>query len=519
MKTLAMILVLIIFCQSQISYASCQVLDSNLSVTLPKSDPLFKILNALPNCPQNVLQLKGAISSLGLTTVPTMVSNRGFHNSGSGSFSFFEMVEGTLLGEPVKLEDFYFGHFTQRNSAGDLFLQQAPNGLMIELIAWDKVKGAYNFYELIGDGVSSRWFYRGDSFDIFDDVKKLHLQENPQNPKFGQKLRCSGCHTSGGPIMKELRLPNNDWWTTDRPLNLSGLRPDSDVKDILSKLRDASLLSITTQKGIDQLEDSPVVRKLKAGAGVLSLPEILRPLFATVEINLESDTHSGEFNSSKVKIPSAYWIDPRLGSIDVEIQREIYRESLTKLKMNFPESGKQDADHAWLTPVKSYSDQFQIEKLKEGVEGQNSLRLSEHFILSVLAVDPLNPIFSEERRSLLKFLPTQYSSNWEALFIRNINRFISSNEPLESKRAALNFMSNYRLDALEIKNVVQGKLQRRVKKIERDNGVLKELIRLNRRRKQVADSEISQNPRGQILEPGFRVVFPTHPSQNCANLF
>jgi hypothetical protein len=36
-----------------------------------------------------------------------------------------------------------------------------------------------------------------------------------------------------------------------------------------------------------------------------------------------------------------------------------------------------------------------------------------------------------------------------------------------------------------------------------------ELVRLlAQRRQEAGDSEISKNPQGQILEPGFRVIFP-----------
>ena len=75
---------------------------------------------------------------------------------------------------------------------------------MVELIAWDGDKQVFNFYEMIGDGRQGKWFYRGDSLDIQADVKFLHRQTGSGDPRFGSNLRCSGCHTAGGPIMKEL---------------------------------------------------------------------------------------------------------------------------------------------------------------------------------------------------------------------------------------------------------------------------------------------------------------------------
>ena len=41
------------------------------------------------------------------------------------------------------------------------------------------------------------------------------------------------------------------------------------------------------------------------------------------------------------------------------------------------------------------------------------------------------------------------------------------------------------------------------------NTITEEIISLNMLRKSVKNDDISKNPLGQILEPGFRVIFPT----------
>jgi len=116
--------------------------------------------------------------------------------------------------------EFFFGHFTAVGPENHPIADQSnrQGALMGELIARDAKKGVFNFYELRGDRGKNRWLYRGDSLDIFADIQLLHRQQDPQHPVFGSRLRCSGCHMEGGPIMKEFSPPHNDWWRETRKL-------------------------------------------------------------------------------------------------------------------------------------------------------------------------------------------------------------------------------------------------------------------------------------------------------------
>jgi hypothetical protein len=51
-------------------------------------------------------------------------------------------------------------------------------------------------------------------------------------------------------------------------------------------------------------------------------------------------------------------------------------------------------------------------------------------------------------------------------------------------------------------------LQEKLNLWSKEEAVLKEVKLLNTLRLSVFRDEISQSPRGQILEPGFRVIFP-----------
>ena len=469
-----------VFFLASITFANCSFYDSNGHLAAKKNDALFLILSSLSTCPKDVIEFKEILQEKGLITKPTMVSNRGSHNTNSGSFSFFEMVEGSFDQFSLNRNQFFFGHFTHKDKDNNLKLSKQPQGLMIELIIWDPVKNLYNFYELIGDKGESKWFYRGDSLDILEDNKNLHLQDDPDKPVFGKKLRCSACHSSGGPIMKELDEPYNDWWKIKKGFNLKDLKPDHEVKEILEQLNDASLLAQEVKSGIVKLEKSLVREK--------SLQEILRPLFATMEINLASSKTSLN-KATKINIPSTYWLDPRLGEVNIELSQKDYLKALFDVS-NFPESNAIDANYPWLTPVKSFSDIHSIDKaIEEGI-------IDEHFVLSILAVDFKNPIFSKKRSSLLKSVPKNATIDWREIFFENIK--------INKTRASEEFLFFYQKSSSEIKSYIREEMKK-----ETDNFLLiNEIENLVKKREMIKKSEISKNPLGEILEPGFRVIFP-----------
>jgi hypothetical protein len=491
------------------AYGRCEIKTTAGGVAPEMHDALNALLSQAADCPPDVQALRALLEADGMKLNPHMVGNRGFHNPKEGSFSFFERVTGPsrLLNRELEDSDFYFGHFTEATPDSELALAQSE-GLMIELFVWDFQKQAYNFYELIGEENKRTWFYRGDSFDIFEDNRRLLLQQDPAHPIFGQTLRCSGCHASGGPILKELVEPHNDWWRTERPLLLAQ-RPNREVQKILENTQDASVLARSVRLGIDRLEKSPTVRAVKEGTTPLpggrhySWREALRPLFGTVEINLESDSASDAENSRlpTVQIPSASLSDPRLGTAEIKVSRALYLKILLEEGARFPENGRLDADHAWLVPVKSYSDRRAIEELVE------RKLLDEDFALAVLAVDSDEVLFSAERLKLLRAVPEKWTPNWQAEFLEGVKAMRTSPDPLERK-AAQSLMANLERGSAALKRDAQERLDRIQISVETESGLREQIRRLFRLRQSVFDNEISKNPRGQILEPGFRVIFP-----------
>ncbi len=475
--------------------AHCQIQGLEKSSTVPQ-DALVQVLRGLPQCPPDVLVLRQELQKRGAEFTTTMVANRGFHNASADSFSLFESLTGTLQGVDFQLNPgmFFLGHFTAADKQ-ILSLDQNPlsDGLMIELIAWDPSKGLFNFYELIGKRAQKGgWHYRGDSRDILADTEALHLPHPSGQAAFGNRLRCSGCHLAGGPIMKELTLPHNDWWSKTRPLPLAENKPDPTLSAFLNMLQEASVLSQHVQTGMLQLLNSPTYQAIPR-----TLQAQLRPLFCPEELNLESDSQPLAETGPEIEIPASALLDLHWQQKDLKLSTQAYLTALKQLKSSFPETDLPDADHAWLSPVKAWSDQAAIARLQ-----QKGL-IDEEFIADVLAVDMIRPLLSDQRCGLLQYVPTQWSPDWQAKLRQNLSRHTTP-AALQLFRHLRDPSLNQQSHQAKARQFWQA-CQERVTTVQ---GVQDLLQFLAAQRLAIAKSEISSNPRGQILEPGFRVIFP-----------
>lgn len=461
----------------------CKVFNSAGARQHMLADPLFSVLVESESCPESAIGLREVLQQAGLTLSPTMVANRGFHNPSAGSISIFETGAGSVSGRLVSDHEFFFGYFIGPD--GTQLKVNDGRGLLVEALAWDPTKRLYNFYELKGFADGRRqWFYRGDSADIFADLKDLHLT----NDTLGNTLRCSGCHMSGGPIMKEIASPHNDWWTAQNRLLFGNRQPSPSLANILADLKDPAHLAEATKAGIEVLNSSSFDQRIDG-----DWQQMLRPLFCSVEINLSSATHRLFDEPSVFSVPSDFFVDP-WWSIDVEVRIESqdYYQALETKGSKFPENGFLDADHAWLTPVRSWQDTALIRNLVK----QNLI--DEEFVADVLAIDFTQPLFSKERCDLLKLLPKE-SHSWRLVFINRLR---------ESSTASAQLLFKHLTDPAETKAAHFTKVRSYMEKCAESPNVPQLLDVLASRRDSVSTNVISTHPGGQILEPGFRVIFP-----------
>ena len=487
------------------TWAACPVLTTAGKPANPAHDEIAQLLASSVRCPDDVFKFRHLLKYSGLQLETTMVANRGFHNPAEGSFSLFEMVSGTssISHNNLLPGDFFFGHFTAVSEDNQLVADQTPTkgALMIEAFAWDNEKNLFNFYELRGNGERGQWFYRGDSADVLADNQFLHRQPDAANPQFGNRLRCSACHDHGGPIMKELHAPHNDWWTPQRKLDFQGRQPDATLRDMMVTLVSPDRLTRSVVLGIKKLSGSTSYQ-----AAMPTLQEQLRPLFCAVEVNFRSDITPNELKQPFIAMPTEFLIDPILLTADTKhplmIARKDYEAALASTGSHFPETTLMDADHAWLAPVKATSDHQAITALLQ------QHIIDAKFAADVIAIDMTNPAFSTQRCKLLTLLPAAWTPDWQAQFVKKLEQ---SEAP--SARQLAEYLKDQQMTPPIHQKHASEFLNKCRTKLHQSQPVINMYQLLVQRRLEIKASEISKNPRGQILEPGFRVIFPevSHP--------
>jgi hypothetical protein len=469
-------------------------------------DAVKRAILSGPETPRTVAAVRQRLLGLGGKLKTHIVANRGHENPEGGSFSFFETYTGPMTGGVVKDGELFIGFFSERKGDALAVMQSFEPGLMIELIAWDHTKQAYNFWELVGTGQSAAWHYRGDSADVLADVAAINVGAG--KPAFGNRLRCSGCHTLGGPIMKELEAPNNDWWTDAHKLELGSLKlasgadpaePTAMAARLFAEAVDAGDMARQVRGGMQRLM---AARAARNGDGQ-SLKQQLRSLFTPMEINLASD--SAAFKTrSEVALPAAFFVDARLSGKQgaIAVPTATYSAALSAVGSRFApdEANLEETRHAFVVPVRSVIDNLAIDGLmKQGL-------LDAELAADVLAVDMANPLHSRARASLLRFVPERAAS---AAALRDALMAGLKQAPQDAAARELlaNLTDPARTAAFHRQRA--GAVLQAVRQGRADQAAVVGWLKLAaQRRVEVAAAETSQNPRGTILEPGFRVIFP-----------
>lgn len=259
---------------------------------------------------------------------------------------------------------------------------------------------------------------------------------------------------------------------------------------------DAGELSKLVTASARRLADSPGYRRVLAAR---SMQERLRPLFCPMELNIESDAQPFDDRRPTLSLPAAFFVDPRLATAAISIERRHYDAALQKLGSSLPDTPgrRADADHGWLAPVKAHSDMVAVDALiEQGI-------VDKEFAADVLAVDFTNPTFSRTRCGLLKLVPDNGGSGF-------VERFQSALRGASEPGAVvlLNNLSDPARNAAFHEKQALTFLTSCQQRAADPNAVLDWLRLLAQRRVEIETSEISQNPQGRIIEEG-RIVFPS----------
>ncbi len=466
------------------------------------------ILSGSPQ-PTDILHIRQRLTGeLTGRLTPHIVVNGGHDNPTRGTvadgvkFMVFESYEGP---PSVQQGDLFIGYFL--GPGRDRTLEVLPG--FVELIAWDRTKRAFNFWELIEGG----WHYRGDSNDVLGDVARVNVGATPPVFGAGPKLRCSGCHTLGTPIMKEIEAPHNDWWTTARKLNLgpfvlragtNALDPAHVAASLFRDAADASSLSTQVKATIDRL----TAARSDAVPSETTLRHQLRSLFTTMEMNLVSDgAPLKDTARTRVEVPQDFFVDARLvgDRRPISVDKALYRKALARVGSRFADGetpGLMESHHAFVVPARSYIDNRTLDALiRRGL-------LDDELVADVLALDGTTPVFSTARASMIRLVPNQAKDTAD----------VRSQLVLALKQGASQSPVARELLANITDPGRTAEAHRKTARAYRDvcvqaagdlDTVVDWLTIASQRRREVTVADTARHPEGQITEPGFRHIFPS----------
>ncbi len=269
----------------------------------------------------------------------------------------------------------------------------------VEVMSFDKAAGVYNYYALEG----GQWTWFGTSLDLIQ-------------PGAADRKRCAGCHTGGGPIMKELDTPWNHWEGHEDVPGASELVDKNE--DLGSKSSGSTMESLA--KSGNRAWNPTRVKALVAGR---DLHQLLRPLACTVEVNLDN---GADFRSSTMsRVPFDFLLDPVFkGFGGVNVSEEDYQAHLEALDQRMVDGRGNDIKDAqdklirdtifrYIFPERAFGDMNYVEELKKAGA------IDDNFIKDFLIIDFARPIYSEARCGLIESLPETIEGDMTVENIRN----------------------------------------------------------------------------------------------------
>lgn len=256
---------------------------------------------------------------------------------------------------------------------------QLPDDL--EVMAFDPEAGVFNYYDL----VNGAWNFHGNSEQYVT----------------GSNARCAGCHTGGGPIMKELDAP---WLHWEGDTTTPGSSEFIDKHDDLGEITDGIEVEDLVRSGNNAWLTRRMTGMLERG----DVEALLAPLFCAVEVNIGSATSSP--NGSVNRIPTNVLMDNGLSFGSADMDSDVYQKAIEKSGQVIAngngtplqdENGDTvlDTHFTFSFPQRADADQAYVDRLVSlGV-------IDQEFASDVRAIDFTRPIFSDERCSLKGFAP------------------------------------------------------------------------------------------------------------------
>jgi hypothetical protein len=275
-----------------------------------------------------------------------------------------------------------------------------PN--LIELMAWDRKIGGFNYYRSTGDG--AMWMLAGNSRDALRDASR--------------HKGVFESHRSGAALMKELKTPWINWHSPAANIPATAFASDDPRRTHpwFTNREPGGGLTFEFEAARPAMSRWAKARfaKLRTSGGTVTRPRnFMEQILDSPAVNLVT-THVESralTPTDQLDLPTTFFIDSE-GLSDLlklaapppfTVSGSIYGKCLEKFNVRMDDEAgfvvKGDTHFCFLVPERAFEDQVVLSEVVE--MGLVSRRLAA----CLLMVDPWNPVFSPRRRALLAHVP------------------------------------------------------------------------------------------------------------------
>lgn len=300
-----------------------------------------------------------------------------------------------------------------RGGEAQLFISTAApffsQSIFLQVFAWDDVAHAFNFYER-RHGI---WSWAGSSWQALEA------------PTRG--LGPFDSHVNGGPVMKELKAPWMHWHSQSSQIREDMLSPDDPLRgDTLynsNDLKGGEDLELIVRAGTARWTKARFDRRLQNGQ-LDQAEDFFRHLLTTTTINIASSLQqSGSLDvDDSLRLPTTFFIasDFLLDELKIpasitkpKTQASFYLNALKDFAVKLKDGGfelRSDVHFAFAVPEPSFEDQLVLRALL------TNRVVSRKQAACLLMVDFVNPIYSQRREALLRYIPASVAQDGGAAF-------------------------------------------------------------------------------------------------------
>jgi hypothetical protein len=272
----------------------------------------------------------------------------------------------------------------------------------LQVLAWDPVGRVFQYYER-RDG---SWFLAGSSWDALAE------------PTRGQGPFDS--HVNGAMVMKELQAPWLHWDSMAQTIPLEALAPDDPLRTepLFTGRSGGQLLEPIVRRGVDRWTQARLDRLIGGDGRVQGVTAPMRQVLTTTTVNIASASQpSAGPDADPLRPPLSLFFNNialiNLLGLEPDFERPTvsrgrYRAAAQALNLRLIDSQQQppfehagDVFFAWAVPEPAFEDLNVLDHLlRQGL-------LSRRFAASLLMVDFTNPIGSQPRGGLLRWVPDE----------------------------------------------------------------------------------------------------------------